>query len=211
MSSYNTISGQRIQRIEALSDGLFSIAMTILVFDLKDPVSNRIQSNAELLVSLKILLPQLLTYFLSFMTLGIFWTGYSTQFNYIEKYDRNLNWYSLFFLLFVSLIPFSTNVLSNHINNQVSIGIYWLNIFAMGNMLYIHWRYARRNNFLSLSGKAQETVDKAIRSRVFTAQSLYALGASLCFINTYLSIAFIIGVQLNYALGIITPKVQKPL
>ncbi|QHV97670.1 TMEM175 family protein [Spirosoma endbachense] len=211
MSSYNTISGQRIQRIEALSDGLFSIAMTILVFDLKDPVSSRIQSNAELLVSLKILLPQLLTYFLSFMTLGIFWTGYSTQFNYIEKYDRNLNWYSLFFLLFVSLIPFSTNVLSNHINNQVSIGIYWLNIFAMGNMLYIHWRYARRNNFLSISGKGKEAVDKAIRSRIFTAQSLYAFGASLCFINTYLSIAFIITIQLNYAFGLITPKVQKPL
>lgn len=97
MSRYNKIAGQRVQRIEALSDGVFSIAMTLLVFNLKDPVGGLVQSDTQLLHALYDTLPELLTYFLSFMTLGIFWTGQSTQFAYIEKYDRNLNWISLFF------------------------------------------------------------------------------------------------------------------
>lgn len=206
MAQYNKIAGQRIQRIEALSDGLFAIAMTLLVFDLKDPVGNVVQSNVALLVSLKSLLPKLLTYLLSFMTLGIFWMGHSTQFNYMAKYDRNLSWYSLFFLLFVSLIPFTTNILSNHITNEVSIGIYWLNIFALGIMLHIHWHYAFKHNYLALPDSERDLIDKAVRKRLITAQSLYASGALLCFISPYLSITFIIIVQLNYALGIISPK-----
>ncbi|WP_338876212.1 TMEM175 family protein [Spirosoma sp. SC4-14] len=210
MSTYNKISGQRIQRIEALSDGLFSIAMTILVFDLKDPVSDTLQSNTELLLSLKSLLPKLLTYFLSFMTLGIFWTGHSTQFNYIVKYDRNLSWYSLFFLLFVSIIPFTTNILSNHIANELSIGIYWFNIFALGTMLFIHWDYAYKHDYLSLHDEKKILVDQAVRSRIRTAQSLYFFCALLCFVSTYLSIACIIAIQLNYALGIVSSQTQRP-
>lgn len=138
MSRYNNIAGQRVQRIEALSDGVFSIAMTLLVFNLKDPVSGLVQTEAQLLKALFDTLPTLLTYFLSFMTLGIFWKGQSTQFIYVEKYDRNLNWISLFFLLFVSILPFTTGILSSHITNKVSIGIYWLNILALGVLLFVH-------------------------------------------------------------------------
>eukprot|EP01136_Pigoraptor_vietnamica_P024961 Opistho-1_new@78446 len=115
MSIYNRIVGQRIARIEALSDGVFAIAMTILVFNLKDPLEHHTQSDAELLLSLKNMLPAFLSFFLSFMTLGIFWTGQSTQFHYIKTYDRNLNWITLFFLMAVSVLPFTTDVLSHHI------------------------------------------------------------------------------------------------
>jgi uncharacterized membrane protein len=209
MSQYNNIAGQRVQRIEALSDGVFSIAMTLLVFNLKDPVSGLVQTDAELLKALYEILPTLLTYFLSFMTLGIFWTGQSTQFSYIEKYDRNLNWISLFFLLFVSILPFTTGILSSHITNKVSIGLYWLNILALGALLFVHWQYAFKNQCLVFKDGNQEKIHKAVKKRIITAQSLYALGAALCFVSTYLSIFVIILIQLNYALALFNPKSSK--
>ena len=75
MSLYNRIAGQRITRIEALSDGVFAIAMTLLVLDIKVPISESITSEKQLIDTFLTLTPKLLTYFLSFMTLGIFWTG----------------------------------------------------------------------------------------------------------------------------------------
>lgn len=203
MSFYNKIAGQKVQRIEALSDGVFAIAMTIMVFDLKDPVSNVVNSDLELLISLKKILPNLLTYLLSFMTLGIFWTGQSTQFNYVSSYNRQLNWLSLFFLLFVTLLPFSTTLLSHHINNATAVLIYWFNILAMGLLLLIHWKSAIKRNCLSFGEDNPKLVAKAISNRILIAQSLYAGAASLCFLNTYASIICIILIQLNYALGIL--------
>lgn len=208
MSIYNRIAGQRIARIEALSDGVFAIAMTILVFNLKDPLERRTQSDAELLLSLKNMLPAFLSFFLSFTTLGIFWTGQSTQFHYIKTYDRNLNWITLFFLMAVSVLPFTTDVLSHHINNKVSILLYWLNILLLGILIYIHWAYAERHHHLAKDEQIQ-AVAHAIKRRVIIAQALYGFGALLCFINTYISIAFIIAVQLNYAFGILNPKNRK--
>src|SRR5438046_546200 len=112
MKSYNQISGQSINRIEFLSDGVFAIALTLLVLDIKVPISENITSEKDLLHSFAGLTPRLLAYFLSFMTLGIFWTAHSTQFHFIEKSDRNFTWINLFFLLFVTIIPFTTAFLS---------------------------------------------------------------------------------------------------
>lgn len=208
MSHYNNFAGRRIGRVEALSDGVFAIAMTILVFDLKDPASNLLASDPEIRAALYGMMPKFLTYILSFMTLGIFWTGQSTQYDYIVRYDRNLNWMALFFLMFASLLPFSTVILGNHIHSKFAVGLYWLNILALGVLIFLHWQYACRKNYLSVDGDAKRMVHEAVTRRILVAQSLYALGCALCFISTYLSIAFIIAVQLNYALGIF-PK-NKP-
>lgn len=105
---YNQIAEQRLGRIEALSDGVFAIALTLLVLDLKVPINDAIKTEQELWHALGDLSPKILSYFLSFMTLGIFWTGHTAQFHFIEKSDRNLNWLSFFFLLVVSVLPFTT-------------------------------------------------------------------------------------------------------
>jgi uncharacterized membrane protein len=200
--SYNQLAGQKISRMEALSDGVFAIALTLLVLDLKVPVNESIHSEKDLVDAFCDLTPKLLSYFLSFMTLGIFWTGHTAQFTYIEKSDRHLNWISLFFLLFVSLLPFTTGFLSEHIHFRFSILLYWFNIFALGICLLVHWNYAARKGFISGEGAERGTIVNVIRRRIVIAQTLYALGALLCLVNNYLSIFVIIAIQLNYALAI---------
>jgi len=209
MIHYNRIAGQNVRRIEALSDGVFAIAFTLLILELKVPGNEGVVSESDLLHSLKPLLPKFLIYFLTFMTMGIFWTGQGVQLNYIEKYDRNLNWCTIFFLAVITLFPFTTAFLGEHIHFKLAIGLYWLNIILAGILIYSHWAYAYRNNYLSVEGNERTAIDKAVRKRVIVAQSLYLVGALLCFINTYLSIGFIILVQLNYAFAIISKKVSR--
>jgi uncharacterized membrane protein len=209
--SYNQVAGQKIQRIEAISDGVFAIALTLLVLDIRVPVAAAIHSEGELIHVFYTLLPKLLGYFLSFMTLGIFWTGHSTQYTYIEKSDRHLNWISLFFLLFVSILPFTTAFLTEYIHFKFSIALYWLNIFLLGQLLYIHWVYAYQHDFLVGTAEEKQTVNQAIRGRIIIAQTLYFCGALLCFIHTYLSIVAIILIQLNYALGIFSKRPNWPM
>ena len=209
LTRYNQIAGQKIGRVEALSDGVFAIALTLLVLEIKVPEVH-IQTEAELWYALKTLSPKFLSYFLSFMTMGIFWTGQSLQLSYMEKYNRDLSWNALFFLLLVSLLPFTTAFLGQYTTFKLAVGIYWLNILLLGLLLYLHWNYACKHNFISI--KESETfkaIDTAIRRRIVIAQCLYLFGALLCFISTYISIAFIIAVQLNYAFAIVSGRASK--
>lgn len=202
--TYNHFAGQNIRRIEAISDGVFAIALTLLVLDIKVPVSEAIKSESDLIGAFCSLTPKLLSYFLSFMTLGIFWTGQSFQFQYIEKSDRNLNWISLFFLLAVSILPFTTAFLSEFIAFKFAVGVYWFNILMLGVLILVNWNYAYNHGYLSFENDIEkEAINKAVKERVYVAQILYGSGALLCFINTYLSISVIILIQLNYALGVV--------
>jgi uncharacterized membrane protein len=207
--TYNQLAGQNVARIETISDGVFAIAMTLLVLDIKVPVSNAIKTEADLFAAFCKLTPQLLSYFLSFMTIGIFFMGHSSQYTYINKSDRHQTWIALFFLMFISLLPFTTAFLSEHIEFKLSIALYWLNIFALGATIYFHWAYAYRHNHLSIEGEEKETVNKAMKTRIFIAQALYLAAALLCFINTYLSIIAIILIQLNYTIGLISGRNKK--
>jgi uncharacterized membrane protein len=209
MAQYNQFAGQKISRIEALSDGVFAIALTLLVLEIKVPPAEDAKTELDLLHSLAPLLPRFLSYFLSFMTMGIFWTGQALQLSYMERYDRNLNWNTLFFLLLVSLLPFTTAFLGDHVHFRIAIIMYWLNILLLGWLLYIHWRYAYKNNFILGEAKTLKAVNLAIRKRIVVAQCLYFFGMLLCFISTYLSIAFIIAVQLNYAFAFFQGRLAK--
>jgi uncharacterized membrane protein len=204
--AYNRFAGQKVARIEAISDGVFAVALTLLVLDIKEPVQSVIHTEGDLMRVFCSLTPKFLSYFLSFMTLGIFWTGQSLQYTYIERSDRHLNWLALFFLLFVSVLPFTTAFLSAHIQFKFAIGVYWFNIFMLGMLLLVHWDYAVRNKFINVSPDTLAAISSAVRNRIIIALILYGTAALLCFLNTILSISIIIGIQLHYALGLFYRK-----
>lgn len=202
--TYNKLAGQNVGRLEAISDAVFGVAMTLLVLEIKVPEFGEHEHATEwqLAQSFLLLMPKFLVYFLSFMTAGIFWVGQSAQFRHIEKSDRNLIWINLLFLLFVSTLPFSTAFLGDHISYKFSVLLYWLNIFLMGVMLFISWSYAGKKGFIS--EETRDEVYEPIRNRIVIAQALYLCGALLCFISPYLSIGTIIAIELNYAFGFVS-------
>jgi uncharacterized membrane protein len=199
-SDYNRIAGLDISRSKSIADGIFAFAVTLLVLGLSVPVSRGIVTEHDLWVQLVLIGPELLVYFMSFITLGNFWTGHAVQYTYINKSDRNLTWLSLFFLLFVSLVPFSTALLSQFITFRLAIAVYWANILLLGILLLVHWEYAGKNDFIP-GIPDREKIKKTVRNRLIIAESLYACAALLCIISTYLSIALLIVIQLYYALA----------
>ncbi len=196
---YNRIAGQSVERLAALSDGIFAIAMTLLVLDLHTPAADAIHSEHDLLRALLALAPRLVVYMMTFLTLGIFWVGQQTQLNYIERSHRSHTWMNLVFLFGVTLTPFSTMLLAEFIHYRTALVLYWLNILLLGVALYFTWQCAAS---LGLAGPDLPLeVPRAIRGRIVIAQSLYALGALLCIFSTYYSIVFIVAVQLYYAIA----------
>lgn len=204
---YNLFAGQSLERLTALSDGIFAVAMTLLVLNLQVPISAAIKSDSALWSALAGLSPDFISYFMSFLTLGIFWVGQQTQLNKLEHSNRNLAWLHLGFLLAVTLVPFSTGLLAKYIMFRVAVVVYWFNIFLLGVMLFVSWRYAKHAKLV----KNETTLEthSAIERRIIIAQALYAFGALLCIFSTYLSITIIVLVQLNYAFAPRLPLLHR--
>jgi uncharacterized membrane protein len=196
---YNRIQGRSLDRLAALSDGIFAVAMTLLVLDLHIPTAAQVHGERELLAALAALGPQWVAYGMSFLTLGIFWAGQQTQLNHLAEGTRDLTWIHLGFLFAITLLPLSTRLLAEFISYRGALGIYWLNILALGVVLYWSWKYATRAGLIKAD--TPEEVSASICKRIVIAQSLYAVGAALCVINTWVSIGAIVLVQLNYAIA----------
>ena len=203
---YNAIQGRSLERLAALSDGIFAVAMTLLVLDIHIPSASAIHSEAELCQAWAAMAPQWIAYLMSFLTLGIFWAGQQTQLNHLREGSRDLTWIHLAFLFAITLMPLTTRLLAEFITFRMALVLYWLNILLPGAMLYWSWTHATHRSLIKEDIAAE--VQGAICRRILIAQSLYAFGAALCVVSNYLSIGFIVLVQLNYA---IAPRFGKRL
>jgi uncharacterized membrane protein len=206
-TTYNRVAGQNIERLAALSDGVFAVAMTLLVLDLHAPAAEAVHGEQGLWNALAALGPRLLMFAMSFLTLGIFWVGQQTQLNHLERSNRSLTWIHLVFLFAVSLTPFSTSLLAEFLQYRVALLAYWMNIVLLGGTLFFSWTCAIGGGMVR-SDLLAATIT-AIRRRIVIGQSLYALGAALCAIDTYWSIGFIVSVQVWYALGLEIPRRRR--
>jgi uncharacterized membrane protein len=198
-SLYNRVAGQSVERLAALSDGIFAVSMTLLALDLHVPASEVIHSERDLWHALVALSPRLVIFLMSVMTNGIFWVGQQTQLNHFARGDRNLAWIHIAFLCAITLTPFTTSLLAEYIHYRIALLVYWFNIVLLGASLYWSWSYATRAQLIAED--APKEIHPAVVRRIMIAQSLYAAGAALCFLNTYYSIAAIVLIQINYAIA----------
>lgn len=169
-SPYNRVAGQSVERLAALSDGIFAVAMTLLVLALRVPAGDTIHSERDLWHAVVALSARLLIFVISVMTLGIFWVGQPTQLNHFAQADRNLAWIHIAFLCAVCLIPFSTSLLAEFIHYRIALLVYWFNMFLLGLTLYWSWSYATPNQLLADDVPAE--IHPAVVRRIVIAQSL---------------------------------------
>src|ERR1700680_4447109 len=125
---FNEFAGTNVDRLAGISDGIFSVGMTLLVLGLSVPALSAGRTEGELLHALLGLGSNVLVFFMSFMTLGIFWVGQGTQLNLLARSNRNYSWLQLVFLFAVTLVPFSTALLARFPTFRVALVAYWLNI-----------------------------------------------------------------------------------
>ena len=206
---YNRFSGQSLDRLTSLSDGLFAVAMTLLVLDLRVPVGLAVSKASEhgLWDALLKLGPSFAAYLLSFTMLGTFWLAQHTLLSIFDRCDRTLTWIHLGFLFVVSLLPFSAALLAHYVHLRLAVGAYWLNILLLGVMLEWGARYGRKA-FLSDDAQAAARLT-TFRQRILIAQTLYALAAVICFVNTQASVIALAIVQLYFIVSPRLPRVGR--
>lgn len=188
-------------RVEAFSDGVIAIAITLLVLEIRVPPIEE-ASPAELWQALRDLWPNYLGYVISFFTIGIMWANHHTIFRYIARTDHYLILTNLLFLFFLATIPFPTALMADFLGlpaERVGIIVYsgWFLLTALS--YHLLWRYASRGNRL-LDPHADPAGVATITSRFNLGPPAYALAFALSFFSTGASLAVLLGLALLYVL-----------
>jgi len=170
-------AGINVRRIETLVDGIFAIAMTLLVLGIAVPsVAN--PTEASLYKALIDLLPNFYSYFISFVLLAVFWRINHLQFNRIKRADGTLLWIIIIWLLFVALVPFSAFFVGEYGNFQIPNIFFDLNLFFIGFLLFLNWRHALNNGLVDEID--EETRKSSLKvNLMLPIISLIALGITL--------------------------------
>lgn len=197
--AYNRFAGLSLERLQGLSDGVFAVAMTLLVLDLRIPVGV-LHSDRHLWHALHQLGPSLAAYLLSFTMLGTFWLAQHTLLGLCARGDRTLTWLQLGFLFVVTLLPFSASVLAEFVTVRLAVALYWLNIALLGAGLALARRRMLRADLVGPDGLDRLSI---FGRRIVIAQAGYAAAAVLCLLSTYASVAGLAVVELYF---IISPR-----
>ncbi len=132
-------------RVEALTDGIFAVAMTLLVIDLRLPDPHVVHSQAQLVAALADLAPKAISWLISFFILSVFWIAHHRLFHYVRYVDAGLLWRNLYQLAFVSLMPFSAGLVGEFGGAPVSQIIYNGNMALLGLLALWKLRYVRQH------------------------------------------------------------------
>jgi uncharacterized membrane protein len=132
-------------RVEALADGIFAVAMTLLVLDIKSPENRKFETAGDLVTYLAALEHSFAMYVISFFVLAIFWIAHHLLFHFVRHANRRLLWLNIAFLLLVTFVPFSTDLLGDHGHLTLPVLVYGANLLALGSLLVFQLRYLVAN------------------------------------------------------------------
>ena len=167
------------ERMAALSDGVFAIAMTLLVFDFRVPASVPPGGLIELVPAF---LPKVAGHVITFAILGIYWVGHHNMFLHIKRHDRTLLWLNNLFLLFVAVMPFPAGLIVQYGNDQVAVIAYAGTLVLAGLSLDLIWRYATHNHRFVTPGMDPGLI-AFVHGRVLLAPAIYLLAIGVSFFS----------------------------
>jgi uncharacterized membrane protein len=172
-------------RLESLTDGVFAIIMTILVFNISVPelilFTEGDLASERLSAKFADLWPDFLAYVISFSTLGAFWVAHHRIFRWILYVDRPLIWINISFLMIIGLIPFSTTLLTQYLDSQNSIFAFSFNAILAGLLIYVIYYYVKRNPDL-VDKSIQALIEKSSSRRIVATILTYSVAIIFSFI-----------------------------
>ncbi len=186
-------------RTEAFSDGIFAIAVTLLVLDLYDPTRGTTVSLSQ---GLQDEWPSFFALGTSFITILIMWMNHHNMFTYIHRIDRRLMLLNGLLLLFVVLTPFTTLLVANHIqadDEKVAAAVYAGNFLLVSIVWNGLWRYVSAGHRLLGSEVTEEQV-RTITNQYFVAPVSYGAALVLSQISGLASVVLILIVAAFFAI-----------
>lgn len=165
-------------RLEALFDGIFAFAMTLLVTGLVIQPPSYSEAAAELPSLVAAMHPEFFSFLIAFFVLASFWLVHHRQFSFVRTIDPALVQITLFILAFTVLMPFTTNVSGDYPDVQVAVDLFHANMLILGMLFLVHWSYLIRNPNLTTAGISAQAAANGIR-RVLVVPFVSFLGIVL--------------------------------
>jgi uncharacterized membrane protein len=138
-------------RVLAFSDGLFAIAMTLLVVGIETPDLSDGDSVRELANALNDDVASFVSFVISFLVIGRYWRAHHVSFSRLAAMDDGLVGLNLTYLLFIAFLPFPTGLLGNYFENPLSVAVYAVAVAIVSAMEVVMFSYAQRNGLLNAS------------------------------------------------------------
>jgi uncharacterized membrane protein len=175
-------------RIEALSDGIFAIVMTLLILELRVPELPHNAPNAEVWPAILKLWPKLVSYAAAFASLGVFWIAHHNMYHAVRRSNRVLLYLNILFFMVVSFVPFSTSVLNDFRQSQVGPVFFGANMALIGWTLWAQWVYVCSQPEM-LGPHATPEYRALIRARFFCIPLVLSFTVLVCFWSMEISLA----------------------
>ncbi len=167
-------------RLEAFSDGVLAIVITLLVLELHVPELHDALSRHEAFGALRVLLPKFGSFVLSFAYIAIFWANHHHFFDLVADVSPGLLWLNNLLLLFLCFVPFPTAFVGEYPGNAVGLALFAVVLMGAGLVFTMMWAYAYRRGLMEPSVR-EAVAKKAVRSGMF-GPPLYAIAAAAAFV-----------------------------
>src|SRR5579871_4149432 len=131
------VSPMSKNRLEAFSDGVFAIVITLLILDVRFPADKPLT-----LETLRGMAPHVLAFVLSFIIVGVYWVSHHNMLHFIKQVDRQLLWLNLVLLLVIVFIPFPAALLGQHLDSKLAVALYGGNLMLVNAAGTAMWLYA---------------------------------------------------------------------
>jgi TMEM175 potassium channel family protein len=190
-------------RVEAFSDGVMAIAITLLVLDLKLPSTTDVGPGG-LLDALLGRWPTYVAYLAAFLTIGIIWLNHHTLIAKVARFDTRLHWLNLILLLGVATLPFPTSLLAEYVgeggpNASVAAATYGLCATVMALPWSFMWRHLRDHPELLERGYDAAYATAEVR-RGWIGVPIYVAATIVSLIQPLLALALYVGIAALYAI-----------
>lgn len=191
-------------RLEAFSDGVFAIAITILILELSVPELPKTLPK-ELIAQvlgrklLELWPGKLVAYILSFVVIGTYWVSHHMAFHHIRHSNRTLLWLNITFLLCVSFIPFPTALLGHYFEQRIAVIIYAATLGFTSLVVQALWVYASYNHRLVDDDISPDVVSEISRKNL-TGALIYTIAIAVSFLSLPLSISLLVLVPVLFIL-----------
>jgi len=187
------------QRIEAFSDGVFAIAITLLIIEIGVP---HVTGEQSLSTALRDLWPSYFAYVLSFVTIGIYWANHHSLFRLFVRTDHLFLMLNVFFLMAIAFLPFPTAVLGEYLDNpsqrDTAVRLYALGLLLPAFGWLCIWLYANARGLVD-ERLAPEYV-RFLTGQYLLSNALYAGALLLSFLEAGVALAIVVGLTLLYLL-----------
>lgn len=203
---------QSTQRLEAFSDGVFAIAITLLILEIRVPHVGEGGEHASLANALFQLWPSYGAYLLSFVMIGIYWVNHHAFMRLFTRTDHGFNLLHIFFLMCISFLPFPTAVLAEYLTNaeqwHTAVSLYALGLLLPAFSWFLVWLYGSYKYRL-LDPRLDLAYISFLNRQYLLSNGLYSLALLVSFWNTTVSLIICIGLTFLYLLPPRKPVFRK--